>query len=210
MAPLLLLVLHLYLSSLMLYVSLLDQLYLQAKQHYQSITSHDQQTTNYQTQTQSHITSINKPNGSLINIFNNHKTYKLLQNHTHYHIIHLFEIILEMIKIHIIQHYLLYYIIHMVLNKKVKLKYKKKRTDNIISVRYLTLLFYSDFLTISRAEYLLSMLLLLVYIYLFLKERRIFTLIFTVLFDLFYFIPRYLWCIIILSRVVQIQHIQNI
>eukprot|EP01084_Bolivina_argentea_P029547 54867_1 len=185
MAPLLLLVFYLQTLKSMIYLSLLVPLYLQAKQHYQSTTSHDQQPTNYQIQTQSHITSINKPNESLINIFTNHKTYKLLQNHTHYHIIHLFEIILEVVTIHIIHHYLLYRIIHMVLNKKVKLNYEKKRADNIISVRYLTLLSYADFLTASKAEYLLSMLLLLVYIFMFLKYRRIFTLI--IYCDIYYY-----------------------
>ncbi len=125
MAPLLLLVLHLYLSSLMPYVSLLDQLYLQAKQHYQITTSHDQQPTNYHIQLQYHELIV-----------------QFLLHHIHYYIIRLSKIILVMVKMYIFKCHLKYYT-----------------------------------MTLLKTQFLLSILLLLVNIFLYLKYRKIFTLI---------------------------------
>ncbi len=110
MAPLLLLVLHLYLTSLMLYVSLLVPLYLQAKQHYQITTVHDQQQTtnnkqptNYHIQLQYHVLVV-----------------QFLLHHIHYYIIRLSKIILVMVKMYIFKYHLKYY--KMILLKKQLLK----------------------------------------------------------------------------------------
>ncbi len=173
MAPLLLLVLHLYQTSLMLYVSLLVPLYLQAKQHYQITTVLDQQQTtnnkqptNYHIQLQYHVLVV-----------------QFLLHHIHYYIIRLSKIILVMVKIYILKHYLKHFKIHKLLNKFCGMKRTKNLTISYYS-ECLTLFSHSDLLTLLHTKFILSKLLLLVYIYLFLKERRIFTLI---IHDMYYY-----------------------
>eukprot|EP01084_Bolivina_argentea_P029546 54865_1 len=181
MAPLLLLVLHLYLTSLMLYVSLLVSLYLQAKQHYQIKTLHDQQqTTNNKQPTNNHIQlqyhiSMVQFIGTLMFICISNNKFNL-SHHTHFHIIYLFKIMSEMVKIYIIMYYLQNFKIHKLLNELRGMESTKNLTI-LYHSECPSLLSHSQCLTLLYTEFILSRLLLLVYIYLFLKERRIFILI---------------------------------
>eukprot|EP01083_Nonionella_stella_P298960 1014549_1 len=95
MAPLLLMVFHLILILLMMYISLLVSLDIQSSttKGRQYPTSRYRYPTDNQTQSQFQISSMVKFNEALTNTHNMNKSSKL-SHHTHYHINHLFKIIL--------------------------------------------------------------------------------------------------------------------
>ncbi len=192
MAPLLLMVFHLFMTTLMMHISLLVLLDIQSSTIIRKInpTSGDRYPPNYQTYLQYLITSMIKLNGTSNKICNISYLYHLLHCqycyiiknnikllfHKNYHIIHTTKIILVMINM-ILQYYNIGRMIHKILNILRGIK----------RIKILTILYHSEGLTLFYTKFILSKLLLLVYIYLFLKERRIFTLIIHVLYYYYYY-----------------------
>ncbi len=120
MAPLLLMVFHLLMTTLMTYISLLVLLDIQSSNIIRKInpTSGDRYPPNYQTHSQYFITSMIKLNGTLNKICNISNLYQLLHYqycyiinnnikllyHKIYHIIHTTKIILVMVNM-LLQYY---------------------------------------------------------------------------------------------------------